>query len=65
MDEITEASISRVAGSGEAYLHTSPAKDGKPVIVVASAKHFPNVSFSVYRNLSVEEKIIYLSGDPN
>lgn len=45
MDEITEASISRVAASGEAYLHDSLSKGGKPVIVVTSAKHFPNVSF--------------------
>lgn len=44
VDKITEESISRVASSGEAYLHSSPAKDGKPVIVVTSAKHFPNVS---------------------
>jgi len=46
VDEITEASISRVAASGEAYLHTSLAKNGQPVIVVTSAKHFPNVRFS-------------------
>ena len=45
MDEITEASITSVAASGEAYLHNSLSKDGKPVIVVTSAKHFPNVSF--------------------
>jgi hypothetical protein len=47
VDEITEASISRVAASGEAYYHDSLSKDGKPVIVVTSAKHFPNVSFAV------------------
>ncbi|KAG0616232.1 hypothetical protein M758_5G100300 [Ceratodon purpureus] len=42
VDEITEASISRVAASGEAYLHDSLSKGGKPVIVVTSAKHLPN-----------------------
>nr|XP_024399664.1 phosphatidylinositol transfer protein CSR1-like isoform X2 [Physcomitrium patens] len=42
VDEITKDSISRAAASGEAYLHTSLSKDGKPVIVVTSAKHFPN-----------------------
>jgi len=45
VDEITEASVNRVASIGEAYLHTSPAKDGKPVIIVTSTNHFPNVSF--------------------
>ncbi|KAG0553381.1 hypothetical protein KC19_12G007100 [Ceratodon purpureus] len=40
--EITEASVSKVASIGEAYVHSYPAKDGRPVIIVISSKQFPN-----------------------
>lgn len=40
VDEITEASISRMAATGKAYLHASPDKEGRPVLVVVAAKHF-------------------------
>ena len=45
VDEITEASISRMAATGKAYLHASSDKEGRPVLVVVAAKHFAVVAF--------------------
>ncbi|KAG0564221.1 hypothetical protein M758_8G088900, partial [Ceratodon purpureus] len=45
--EITEASVSKVASIGEAYVHSYLAKDGRPVIIVISSKQFPNIGEGV------------------
>ncbi|KAH8967941.1 hypothetical protein BDL97_03G102900 [Sphagnum fallax] len=41
VDKITDVSISRMAATGKAYLHTSPDVEGRPVVIVVAAKHFP------------------------
>lgn len=41
---MTPEDISQEAATGKAYLHEHPDSEGRPVIVVAAAKHFPDVS---------------------
>lgn len=41
VDKITDVSIHRMAATGKAYLHTSPDVEGRPVVIVVAAKHFP------------------------
>lgn len=41
VDLLTEDSIKGIAATGKAYLHTSPDVEGRPVVVVVAANHFP------------------------
>lgn len=42
VDEISEETISDMAATGKAYLHSSPDVQGRPVVIVRAACHYPD-----------------------
>ena len=45
VDNLTEESVREIAATGQAYLHSSPDVEGRPVVVVVAANHIPAVSY--------------------
>lgn len=48
MSELSQDSVKKIAETGKAYVHDFMDVNGRPVLIVDAAKHFPGVSLILW-----------------